>query len=301
MILLEFNNRMIEELLNQRVNSDRQDSLDVTLADFDGVLYHLSTPDQSRRTFVQLSMQWRCMSTILEQGGNDVLAKEYGQYKQNPENGFDVTIAADLSSLSSQDKKSLPNKFSFLKRNLMSAPFVTVFNAITAGSAKNKSVLPVCYREDEAFYIIPEGDRCIVIFATRFKDAGDQILSTVFLKEFGQVRKSVNNAPAVTYSQREPPLEIQNEPNIIRGDNIGYVSFVLFNNHIHASNQQKTIDNIQTFRNYLHYHLKCSKAYMHERMRTRVDTLLQVLNRAKPPPFQEKEKKKMSGRTFVRK
>lgn len=55
---------------------------------------------------------------------------------------------------------------------------------------------------------------------------------------------------------------------------------------------------ICTFRNYLQYHIKCSKAFMHTRMRIRVESLLQVLNRAK----QKKAAKATtaSGRTFKR-
>jgi hypothetical protein len=45
------------------------------------------------------------------------------------------------------------------------------------------------------------------------------------------------------------------------------------------------------FRDYLHYHIKASKAYMHSRMRIRVDSFLKVLNRAKPE--KEKEMKTM--------
>jgi actin related protein 2/3 complex subunit 2 len=46
--------------------------------------------------------------------------------------------------------------------------------------------------------------------------------------------------------------------------------------------REKTISQIQLFRDYLHYHIKCSKAYMHSRMRARVQEFLKVLNRAKP-------------------
>ena len=44
---------------------------------------------------------------------------------------------------------------------------------------------------------------------------------------------------------------------------------------------QSTISHIQLFRDYLHYHIKCSKAYMHSRMRARVAEFLKVLNRSK--------------------
>ena len=65
-------------------------------------------------------------------------------------------------------------------------------------------------------------------------------------------------------------------------------------------NASRSISSIQTFRNYLHFHLKCSKAYMHSRMRKRVESLLQVLNRARPPPFEPKAKKTIAGKTFTR-
>lgn len=45
--------------------------------------------------------------------------------------------------------------------------------------------------------------------------------------------------------------------------------------------------------------VKCSKAYMHSRMRHRVAEFLKVLNRAKPE-LAEKERKTASGRTFRR-
>jgi actin related protein 2/3 complex subunit 2 len=75
---------------------------------------------------------------------------------------------------------------------------------------------------------------------------------------------------------------------------------VLFPRHFESVElREKVIDQLQMFRNYLHYHIKCSKAYMHSRMRTRVSEFLKVLNRAKPER-QTTEKKTISGRTFIR-
>jgi len=56
-----------------------------------------------------------------------------------------------------------------------------------------------------------------------------------------------------------------------------------------------TISNIQLFRDYLHYHIKCSKAYLHSRMRARVAAFLRVLNRAK----QEKPETERRTITYV--
>jgi actin related protein 2/3 complex subunit 2 len=54
--------------------------------------------------------------------------------------------------------------------------------------------------------------------------------------------------------------------------------------HINKLNRDNTINLISMLRNYLHYHLKCSKAYMHQRMRSKTSDFLKVLNRAKPEP-----------------
>lgn len=63
---------------------------------------------------------------------------------------------------------------------------------------------------------------------------------------------------------------------------MGYVTFVLFPRHFaNADTASATISHIQLFRDYLHYHIKCSKAYMHSRMRYRVSEFQKVLNRAK--------------------
>jgi actin related protein 2/3 complex subunit 2 len=80
---------------------------------------------------------------------------------------------------------------------------------------------------------------------------------------------------------------------------MAYVVFVLFDRHFAKEKRAKTIDTLQTFRNYLHYHIKCSKSHLHTRMRNRVESLLKILNRAKQDlPV---EKKTITGRTFVRK
>ena len=60
------------------------------------------------------------------------------------------------------------------------------------------------------------------------------------------------------------------------------MTFVLFPRHFaNAVVANSTITHIQLFRDYLHYHIKCSKAYMHSRMRHRVSEFQKVLNRAK--------------------
>ena len=74
---------------------------------------------------------------------------------------------------------------------------------------------------------------------------------------------------------------------------------VLFPRHLQAARRDEVISHIQTFRDYFHYHIKASKAYIHSRMRRRTADFLQVLRRARPEAEEgAKERKTASGRTF---
>lgn len=75
---------------------------------------------------------------------------------------------------------------------------------------------------------------------------------------------------------------------------------MVFDRHFKGPKKDNAAFTLTTFRNYLHYHIKCSKSHMHTRMRNRTDNLLKILNRAKQEPV-DQEKKTASGRTFARK
>ena len=106
---------------------------------------------------------------------------------------------------------------------------------------------------------------------------------TFSLQEFVDARRlpTIQNAPQLLFTNRDPPLEIRGVRGLIDSESIGYVTFVLFPRHFTPANAADTISHIQLFRDYLHYHIKCSKAYMHSRMRHRVSEFQKVLNRAK--------------------
>lgn len=66
---------------------------------------------------------------------------------------------------------------------------------------------------------------------------------------------------------------------------------MLFPRHTTGAARDNTIDLLHMFRDYLHYHIKCSKVYVHSRMRAKAGELLKVLNRARPQPRNPAERK----------
>uniref|UniRef100_A0A0D6QVI9 Arp2/3 complex 34 kDa subunit n=1 Tax=Araucaria cunninghamii TaxID=56994 RepID=A0A0D6QVI9_ARACU len=160
-------------------------------------------------------------------------------------------------------------------------------------------LVALVHRPKESFFVIPQPEKVTVVFPVRFKDNVDVVLATSFLQEFMEARRTagLNNAPSCVWSTT-PPLELKGAPAHVLNANAGFVSFVIFPRHVDGEKLDKTVWSLSTFHAYVNYHIKCSKSFMHTRMRRRVETLIQALNRAKLDV--EKEKKTAQGRSFKR-
>jgi len=314
MLLLDYQNVLIQSLLTERFSGAAASSIDQVVSDFDGVTFHISTPES--KTKIRISMAIKCFQDLLKYGAQEHLRREYGNYITESEPGYDFSLLVDLETLpESQDERdALVRSISLLKRNAMAAPFDRAFDehddlakeaakytleSAPQGLQEGGEVMAIRYREQEAIYIKASHDRVTVIFSTIFTDETDRIFGKVFLQEFVDARRrAIQNAPQVLF-RNEPPLELQGIPGLqasTKGE-IGYITFVLFPRHLTQQRRVDTISHIQTFRDYFHYHIKASKAYIHSRMRRRTADFLQVLNRARPEN-EEKERKTASGRTF---
>jgi len=297
MILLETENRIIQDTLMYKFENaaagNKHETTEMNLADFDGVTYHLSNPNGDKSKLL-LSISLNFWKQLQEHGANDVLERVYGSYLQNSvESGYSVSLLFDLTSLPS-DFKALASDAALLKRNCFASVFETFFEAQAKGESIKQAVIP--YRSDETMYVEAKKDRVTVIFSTVFKDESDVTFGKVFMQEFKEGRRRNQTGPQVLYCHGNPPKELEGQKAAV-GDNIGYVTFVLFPRHTSPNVRDNTIDLIHTFRNYLHYHIKCSKAYMHQRMRAKTSDFLKVLNRARPEE-KNKEKKTITGKTF---
>ncbi|KAK4499029.1 hypothetical protein PRZ48_009541 [Zasmidium cellare] len=314
MLLLDYQNVLIESLLKDRFSPDSTpSSIDQVVSDFDNVTFHISTPNS--KTQILISIAVKCYPELVKYGADAVLQREYGPYIVAPEQGYDFSVQVDLENLPAEqeEKDDLIRRISLLKRNAMAAPFEQAFDEYTSlaeqashytsetapqGVREGGEVRAIHYRDQEAIYVKASHDRVTVIFSTVFSDETDRIYGKVFLQEFVDARRrAIQNAPQVLF-RNDPPLELQGIPGLQSGkDKIGYITFVLFPRHLTPQRRYEVISHIQTFRDYFHYHIKASKAYIHSRMRKRTADFLQILRRARPEA-EEKERKTASGRTF---
>lgn len=299
MILLETQNRVIEDILRLRFDNKggKHEGIDITVADFDGVLFHFSNPDGDKSK-LRISISLKFYADLQKHGADGLIQKIYGNYLVDPESLYDVSIQFDLDNLPA-NKEEWIVKVAQLKRNCFASVFEKYFD-IQSEKKDVKETAIIHYRDKETMYVAAQKDRVTVIFSTLFTDDDDIIIGKVFMQEFREGRRGSTTAPQVLFSHREPPLELKGQDALV-ADNVGYITFVLFPRHFENEKARgKTIDLIHTFRDYLHYHIKCSKAYLHSRMRARTTAFLQVLNRARPEK-KDQPKKTFSGRSFVQK
>ncbi|GAM88485.1 hypothetical protein ANO11243_065180 [Dothideomycetidae sp. 11243] len=314
MLLLDYQNVLIESLLKDRFAGGATHSIDQVVSDFDGVTFHISTPEAKTRILISINV--KCFKELVHYGAEEVLQREYGPYIVSPESGYDFSVQVDLENLPAEQdaKDDLIRRISLLKRNAMAAPFEQAFDeyqqlhevaskytseSAPQGIREGGEVRAIHYREEEAIYIKASHDRVTVIFSTIFREETDRIFGKVFLQEFVDARRrAIQNAPQVLF-RNDPPLELQGVAGLPASGTgeVGYITFVLFPRHLTNQRREEVISHIQTFRDYFHYHIKASKAYIHSRMRRRTADFLQVLRRARPDT-EEKERKTASGRTF---
>ncbi|KAF1810676.1 P34-Arc-domain-containing protein [Eremomyces bilateralis CBS 781.70] len=314
MLLLDYQNVLIESLLKDRFSGAAPTSIDQVVSDFDNVTFHISTQESKSKILISISI--KCFQDLVRYGAQQVLEREYGPYIVAPESGYDFSVQVDLDNLPAdqESRDDLIRRLSLMKRNAMAAPFEQAFDeyaqlheeaskftseSAPQGIQEGGEIRAIHYREEEAIYIQASHDRVTVIFSTVFREETDRVFGKVFLQEFVDARRrAIQNAPQVLF-RHDPPLELQNVPGFRHPDTgeVGYITFVLFPRHLTKQRREEVISHIQTFRDYFHYHIKASKAYIHSRMRRRTADFLQVLRRARPEN-EEKERKTASGRTF---
>lgn len=71
--------------------------MDQVVSDFDGVTFHLSTPETKTKILISISV--KCYHELLKYGAQEILEREYGPFIVAPEAGYDFSVLIDLDGL----------------------------------------------------------------------------------------------------------------------------------------------------------------------------------------------------------
>ncbi|RKF55173.1 Actin-related protein 2/3 complex subunit 2 [Erysiphe neolycopersici] len=104
MLLLDYQNVLIQSVLTERFSGRAPPvNIDQTVSDFDGVKFHISTPDSKSKILV--SVQLSCFNELVKYGAQQALERVYESYVVAPENGFNFSIQVDLEKLPEDKSK----------------------------------------------------------------------------------------------------------------------------------------------------------------------------------------------------
>jgi len=295
LIFLDAKSSILYEQLKYRILSNKREPCEITFNDFDDVSFKISCQQESLN-IVQVHIAMKNIPLLKSLGSQELINKLFPGCEVAPNEGYNLALQFNCDSLTKPQE--FLDSISELKRHLAGGPLDRAFTALLNKSSQNLPVMVVEYRKAEAMFICSSSSKVTVIFQIHFNDATDQCVAKVFLQEFVEAQRSVRTAPPVIFS-RDPPGELSGLSYDFKTNTAGFISFALEERHISGSGKEKAITLLTGFRNYLHYHIKCSKTYLHMRMRKRVAGWMQVLNRAVPEV--ETEKKTAAGKTFERK
>ncbi|CAA7408658.1 unnamed protein product [Spirodela intermedia] len=296
-MLLQSSSRFLLKILESRAYSGPEKGVDLDChsVEFDDVRYHIQFSVKSPQLMlISVSLPTPPPETVfiagLPFGAIEAVKAAYGgvvQILDPPKDGYNLTMKLNLSKLPANEEQrhAVLVKISSVRELVLGAPLKVILKHLASKTVAPNvdSFVALVHRPKESYFVIPQADRVTIVYPMRFMDSVDTVLAMSFLQEFVEARRTagLNNAPSCAWSLSPPP-ELKGAPAHALAVNAGFVTFVILPSHVESGKLDRTVWCLSTFHAYVSYHVKSSEAFMHTRMRRRVESLIQALDRAKP-------------------
>jgi len=280
----------------------KRDPIDIKLCDFDQVTYRVQI-DAKSREMMTVQMLLPCYDAIRDSGAEHHFRAAFGDSVTNSTDGFSVALQYNLDTMDDKSKDAVVQQIKLIKPIVVGGVFKNFYLKLKDG--QSFPAFKFDLRADTTVYFVPDEkmERVTTIFGLDFSEKVDKVLAKVFMQEFVDARRVLGFAPPVSWGV-PPPNELATFGITEVTGNLGFISFSILKDHVKSVEKiDQIVAVLQSFRNYIQYHIKCSKSYFHSRMRARCVALLKVLNRARvedPEKDKTKGKKTISGKTFRR-
>ena len=295
MLYLEGWHNTVAENIAQMLTSEKISSKLFSVYDFHGTLWklyrnkagdvyvcvHLVTP---KKILKKVSV----MEGLEKFYGKDVVCADGHDYPEELDGEPDFALhykdenewrGRELTKKEKEELEALCKKYAYLYTACMISFFKDCFSRANEGETFDPIKLP--YRSNESLYVAANKDNVEVTTCMRFVTDDDLLFGKVFLQEFADAKKSNRNlagAPSCSFSVKMP-AGLSGAKNVDADDDKTlWVTFILFRKHTDTADAtvESTVEKLLSFRNYVNYHIKCSKTFFHSRMRSRHTSLLQV-------------------------
>jgi actin related protein 2/3 complex, subunit 2 len=276
-----------QPLLQEAISSILSSSVDLAsyhqqIADYDGVLFLLHGLSDTQLSVTLIS---ETVQSIGPAGGFVSIAEHLPGLVSDSTNPGSFTLLLDKSQVSASDAADLASRFSLFRTVFASGPIAQALKAVAQG--RNATPAEVTVRTTDKLWIVPGDGRVSFVFQINYKDENDASLARIFLQEFQDAKKQVNNAPVISFGAVPPESIAQ-----YRAKKEGlYLNITMLRAQITNPIEQAMW--MSSLRQYLSYHIHSCKTNLHIRMRKRTDILLTALKQAVPEKLEEKIFKKV--------
>ena len=278
MILLESGNRALRALLTRLFSASGADSgVMIICADYDGIRYQIECGKKERVLHIDVAIPRFDVFTRRAES-RAYMDQIYGPLRA-PQSapGYDMRLDINLDAAEGE-RAAIVEKVSKFRENLIGSILTPHFDAMLEKKAIDRTVLEIG-GGDIMVVGNTRDNGLFVSFCLRIADNDDAALAMVLLKAYAEGGHQSGAPPAKFSPDRPPEMEGVDVP---RDRNTGFLTFSLFATQATKEARGKAITLFSNFRAYVRFHLKSTKSYLHSRMRRRVDSWVQVMNRAKP-------------------
>ncbi|CAN1287962.1 Actin-related protein 2/3 complex subunit 2A [Linum perenne] len=328
MILLQSHSRFLIETLYRVLNLFKPIELDYNWVEFGDVRYHVQVTTKNPKVLLlSVSLPIPPPETVfvsgLPFGAIEAIKSAYGSVVQildPPKDGFNLTLKINLTKLPTDQelKQSLLMKIASVRDVVLGAPLSVVLKHLASRTVApgTERLVALVHRPNESFFLLPLAERVTVIFPMRFSDSVDTTYATSFLQFFLWEDSDLQyvlvadsgSLSSVTF----PYLNLDVDDSLAFYTYFNFLSGIcgnetycrtyqfsfIYPRHVDGRRLDRTVWNLSTFHAYVSYHVKCTEAFMHTRMRRRVEGMIQALDQAKPES--EDKAKSPNDRSFKR-
>ncbi|KZV55523.1 actin-related protein 2/3 complex subunit 2B-like [Dorcoceras hygrometricum] len=146
------------------------------------------------------------------------------------------------------------------------------------GSRGTCRPIKLIYHPRDPFFVIKGLEVITTIFPMRFKEETDVIIAKSFFQELMDAANLgvCTKAPRCVWSPIPPP-ELRGESIEDLSTNVGFVSLEITSRHLEGQKLDRAVWNLLNFHAFVNYHVKSTRSFIQRRMRTRLESLVQVL------------------------
>ncbi|KAK6929718.1 Actin-related protein 2/3 complex subunit 2 [Dillenia turbinata] len=302
----------LKDILLKLYRAERPFEIDHHLYEFGSVEYHIqSLASDPQHAYLSISTPLLSQGILLSYGLSNYtihaikkVCTDIVEVVKPAREGYQLTLKINLEKIP-QGKGSIKaiTEISTVQAIILSSQLKEMLQNVSSQGISEGMYKPIklVYHAREPFYVIKQPEKITAVFPMRFRENTDVIIATAFFQELMDVGSSESWAkvPPCSWSPIPPP-ELRGEALEDLSTNGGFVSFDISSRHVEGKRLDKTVWSLLNFHAYVKYHVKCTRGFIQRRMRKRLDSLVELLQKANG---QEEQlcAQQVQGCKFVRK